>query len=242
MKTSLSVIVPTYNAGHYIAGCIRNIRSQSASVSQILVVDDGSTDETARVVAEHHDITYIHQENRGPSAARNRGLKEADGDLVTFLDVDDLWPHDGLSALLQSMDDATDVALGKVQCLIRSGTDGGSGFERFGDPFVAFNIGAALYRKEVFERVGSFDESLFEGEDVDWFLRAREAGIRIKHVDDTTLLYRRREGSITYGRQSGSETLARMLKRSLDRRRRTASGNAVAVGHERAERDNHDDE
>ncbi len=225
---TLSVIVPTYNAAGYIEGCIRNIRAQSMAVTQLIVVDDGSTDSTHEVIESLAAITYVRQDNRGPSAARNRGLQEAAGDLVAFLDVDDLWPREALRTLAGSMDSSTDVVLGKVQCMIQP--EGKPlDFEPFGDPFVAFNIGAALYRREVFDKVGPFDESLIEGEDVDWFLRAREGGVRIKNIDQTTLMYRRREGSITYGRQQGSETLAKMLKRSLDRRRSAGIGAAVPV-------------
>jgi glycosyltransferase involved in cell wall biosynthesis len=91
--TSVSVIVPTYNCGQFIGQAIDSILGQTRPPEQIIVVDDGSTDDTEQVVRryEHQRIEYIRQANAGVSAARNAGLDAAVGDLVTFLDADDRW-------------------------------------------------------------------------------------------------------------------------------------------------------
>lgn len=219
---TISVIVPSYNAASFIPGCIRSIEEQNVHVEEIILVDDGSTDDTSEIVAEMTGVRYVAQSNQGPSSARNKGLDLARGDYVAFLDVDDRWPSGALSALLKYVGTTPgpEVILGKVQCMVQTdNTDYDPSFAPFGEPFVAFNLGAALYAREVFDRVGKFDESLREGEDVDWFLRAREEGVAIHYAEETTLFYRRRQGSITYGRQHHAETLAKMLKKSLDRRR-----------------------
>lgn len=88
----VSVIIPAYNASQYICQAINSVLMQTVTITEIIVVDDGSTDNTAELVkTAAPNITLIRQSNRGPSAARNRGLDLAQGDVVAFLDADDLW-------------------------------------------------------------------------------------------------------------------------------------------------------
>jgi glycosyltransferase involved in cell wall biosynthesis len=91
--TSVSVILPTYNCGHYIGEAIDSILGQTQVPDQILIIDDGSTDDTEQVVRRYSDprIEYIKQSNAGVSVARNTGLDAARGEFVTFLDADDRW-------------------------------------------------------------------------------------------------------------------------------------------------------
>ena len=101
-RTVISVVIPCYNQGHYLAEAIKSAVSWPHRV-EIIVVDDGSTDDTPQVAARHPGIRYVRQENRGLAEARNRGLGEATGELVVFLDADDrLMPRGidmGASAL-----------------------------------------------------------------------------------------------------------------------------------------------
>ena len=92
-QASVSVIVPSYNCGRFIAEALDSILGQTLQVEQIVVVDDGSKDDTAQVVARYTDprIQYIHQKNAGVAAARNTGLNAARGEYITFLDADDRW-------------------------------------------------------------------------------------------------------------------------------------------------------
>jgi glycosyltransferase involved in cell wall biosynthesis len=93
MRHTVSVILPTYNCGHFIGEAIDSILGQTRVPDQILIVDDGSTDDTEQVVRRYTDprIEYIRQANAGVSVARNTGLDAARGDFVTFLDADDRW-------------------------------------------------------------------------------------------------------------------------------------------------------
>ena len=97
---SVSVIIPTYNYGRFIERAVNSVLSQSYQDYEIIIIDDGSTDDTKnRVVVKYHDerIIYIrHDMNRGPSAARNTGIKSSKGEFIAFLDSDDEWEPDKL--------------------------------------------------------------------------------------------------------------------------------------------------
>ena len=88
----ISVIIPTYNRAHMVAEAIESVLNQRLNAYELIVVDDGSTDETPKVLAGYNAaITVIRQINKGVSAARNQGIQSARGDLIAFLDSDDLW-------------------------------------------------------------------------------------------------------------------------------------------------------
>src|ERR1700682_4446766 len=97
----VSIIIPVYNAAHFLPQAMASIRAQGYDSLEIVVVDDGSTDNCADVAKSlGSDVRYDRQVNRGPSAARNRGLALARGELIAFLDVDDQWPAQKLSVQL----------------------------------------------------------------------------------------------------------------------------------------------
>ena len=229
MAPKLSIIVPVFDGETLLPRAVECARAQAIDDVEIIVVDDGSRDRSADV-ARSLAVKVIRQGNAGPAAARNRGLRASSSDYVAFLDVDDEWATGAVGYLLANLehDRAVDVTLGHVQCIVRS-EDEPSIEREHGPPFVSFLLGAAVYRRAVFERVGPLDESLREGEDVDWFMRARELGVQIKVYPRTTLRYRRRPGSVTYGRAAEGLTLARMLKRSIARRREAEAGPATSL-------------
>ena len=91
-EMSISAVIPSYNSARFLPNAIKSILKQTRKVDEIIVVDDGSSDDTAEVVEQFGSaVRYIYQENSGPSAARNRGLRFAKGDWIAFLDADDLW-------------------------------------------------------------------------------------------------------------------------------------------------------
>ena len=87
----LSVIVPVYNGERFLGEALSSVCSQCVIPMEIVVVDDGSTDGTAKIARDFDLVRYVPQENGGPAAARNRGVENARGDLLAFLDHDDLW-------------------------------------------------------------------------------------------------------------------------------------------------------
>lgn len=230
-KYSITVIVPAYNASEFLGDALSCIENQNCPNLEVVVVDDGSSDDPARVVSKFPDVRYIPQDNQGPAAARNHGLSVAQGDIIAFLDADDLWPANTLNVLLEHLAShpQTEIVLGRVQCMrSMAGSDGERRFEPFAEPCVAFNLGAALYRRSVFDKVGFFDPTMRSGEDIDWFMRAREAGIVIEVLEQVALFYRLHDQNMTLARGLTYAYLARALKKSIDRRRNAGTPGSLA--------------
>jgi glycosyltransferase involved in cell wall biosynthesis len=94
----VSVIIPLYNGASFLGGAIENVLAQNYQPLEIIVVDDGSTDASTEIAAAYpNGVRYVYQTNAGPAAARNRGIKLAQGPLIAFLDVDDLWSEHKLA-------------------------------------------------------------------------------------------------------------------------------------------------
>ena len=109
---TVSAIIPAYNAGPFIVEAVESIRQQGAAVREIIIVDDGSTDDTEELVAAlGEDIRYVRQENSGPSAARNLGVKLATSPLIAFLDADDVWTPNKIAEQLAIFQAYPDVGL-----------------------------------------------------------------------------------------------------------------------------------
>jgi len=109
---TVSAIIPTFNAGRFIVVAVESIRQQGAAVREIIIVDDGSTDDTPELVAELGEgIRYVRQENSGPSAARNLGVKLATSPLIAFLDADDAWTPNKIAEQLPVFQAHADVGL-----------------------------------------------------------------------------------------------------------------------------------
>jgi len=225
----VSVVVPAHDAAAFVAGAIASVRAQGVAGVEVVVVDDGSTDGTAGILAGQaaEDLVVVTQPNRGPAAARNRGLASASGALIAVLDADDEWPPGSLAARVDHLAEHpdVDVVLGRTQFF----GDVDAAGVRFDGPdhtLLGSFLGAGLYRRPAFERVGGFDESLRFGEDYDWFLRAREAGLRIATTEQVTLRYRVHPGGTSRDVASGNSHLALALHRSLARRRARGAGPA----------------
>ncbi len=225
----VSAIVPVYNGAGFLRDAVNAILEQRYPRIEIIVVDDGSTDDIDGVVASLPlDVRYFKQAHSGAAAARNRGIKEAAGDLIAFLDVDDLWPENNLVSLVDTLHDNPDIAVvqGYGQLMEQSATTGR--YDYVGNPDEAFSdyIGAALYRRRVFEQVGLFDTDLTFAEDTDWFNRARDADIGLMRVPAVTLLVRRHGQNMTNDNPLARQHSLRAIKKQLDRKRRV-----VQAGH-----------
>ena len=179
---NVSVIIPTYNRKYLLKRALHSASSQTFVPQEIIVVDDGSSDGTKDWVLERFPcVRYICQDNSGVSSARNRGIREAKGSWIAFLDSDDEWMPDKLEKQEIAINDSKEAWLCHTnEIWIRNGVRvnqmkkhqkyGGDVFENCLD-ICRISPSSALIKKEVFEMVGLFDESLKVCEDYDLWLR-----------------------------------------------------------------------
>lgn len=218
MGPLVSIIIPVFNGERFLREAVESVLAQKYSPVEIIIVDDGSTDGTATVARSLPEtVRYLHQTNHGPAAARNRGIEQAQGNLIAFADADDLWPSHKLELQLPYLirDSKIDIVLGRIQQVLLSETQA----KEIGDPAFSVNLGSAVIRRSCFERVGLFDETMRYSEDVDWFMRAREGAAAIMTIDAVTLFYRQHEQNMTRGKSTSELNVLKALKKSLDRRR-----------------------
>lgn len=214
---AVSVIMPVYNRTRWLPESLASIRRQAMPGLEIIVLDDGSTEDVAGVVRAHcPEARYLRQENRGPAAARNAALAHATSSLIAFLDHDDVWPDGSLAARCQALAEnpAALFVLGRTRSLAAGTTP---------EPWVSPNLGAGLYRRALFARVGLLDEQSTFLEDVQWFLRVREAGLPYVVIADVTLHYRRDAGGVTHDRSWGEAGMLATVRASLARRRQASA-------------------
>jgi hypothetical protein len=218
----ISVIIPVFNGVRFLPSAVRSVLAQDYPSLDIIVVDDGSAEDVAeRIRSLPVEVRLFRQENAGPAAARNRGIREATGEILAFLDVDDEWPAGNLHHMstMLSTTPGLDVVIGHGQ-LMREDVDGrdqvfvGSPRESF-----PWYISAALFRREAFTKVGPFDETLRFGEDSDWFKRAAESALTIERLPSVSLLIRRHAGNMTRGKSMVELNVLRVFKKALDRQR-----------------------
>ncbi len=215
---SVSVIVPVYNGERFLPDALRSVLVQTRPSDEVLVVDDGSTDATAAIVAKlaaatNTPLHYVHQPNQGPAAARNHGLRLACGALIAFQDADDLWVAGRLAqqlALLARNADALAV-LGLVH-LLHTGPAATPPAPALSAPLLLPSLPSGLYRRSAFELVGEFDATLRFHEDIDWFRRARQAGLIIYTHRDVVLRYRRHAHNMTNDQLALQRDLLRLLR------------------------------
>jgi glycosyltransferase involved in cell wall biosynthesis len=215
--TSISVVIPAYNAERFLGEALDSALSQDPRPAEILVVDDGSIDETAQIAASFGDsVILLRRENGGIGAARNTGLEHATAEFLTFLDADDVWPPGRLKALGEAFvaDDTLDGAFGSV-------VEFGEGLTE-GPPTQASLASSLLIRRASFERVGSFREDLRVGEFIDWYARAQEAGLRFAAIPYVVLRRRLHETNTGRLQRDARPDYVRVLRAALERRRKAA--------------------
>lgn len=218
--SQVSVIIPAYNQGHYLAAAIQSVLEQTYANVEVLVIDDGSTDNTAQVAQQFSDprVRYIYQQNRGLSGARNTGIRHANGDFLTYLDSDDLFLPRKLELLLAELNARPQLGFvaGQAMPIDEVGQPIGKLFDQelpanpthllLGNPL---HVGSVLLRRSWQERVGFFDETLRSYEDWDMWLRLALAGCPMGYVAQPVSLYRFHRAQMTRdGRQMTTATFA----------------------------------
>jgi len=234
----VSVIIPAYNAERYIGEAIESVLTQSYEPVETIVVDDGSTDRTAEIARSYTGVEVVVQENTGPSAARNRGFAASAGEIVAFHDSDDLMTPDKLAVQVGHLltNPSVGCVLAEQELLVEPGAElpfwvEGSQVptlmpprppELKDEPLV--HPMTMVMRREVFERVGNFDDSMRAAEDFDWMLRAAEEEVEIARLSEVLLRRRVHPDSLTQDAAASRGGLFRAFKNRIERHRARAAG------------------
>ena len=215
----ITVVAPAHNAAQFYAGWLHSIAAQQHQNLEVILVDDGSNDDLPSQLAGAPGwVRYLRQEQRGPGAARNLAIRSSRGAYIAFLDLDDRWERGHLQRLYAALQE--DPEAGIAQGLIRKFLREPSGELSYCSESYRFvNLGASLFRREVFDRCGLFDEDLRFGEDFDLIIRCWEQGIRKIEVPAVSLLYYRHDGNMTNGKSLIDLGAVQVYKRRLDRMR-----------------------
>jgi hypothetical protein len=221
----VSVVMPAYEAAETVGGAVASVLWQTYRDVELVVVDDGSTDETGSIVAAHpRPVRLVRQENAGVAAARNRGIAEASGDLIAFCDADDVLLPQHLEALVETFDRATGgIATANSYWLLPGGIHPAR--VRHKGRFPAperqrraileqnFVSTMSVFPKRLVDEIGPFDESLRQAEDWDFWLRAILAGRRVVHQPRPLALYRWGETGLSSAREGMDEAVESILRR-----------------------------
>jgi GT2 family glycosyltransferase len=204
-----SVIIPAFNRATLIGQTLQSVLSQEAPDLEVIVVDDGSTDGTPDVVRGFGDrVKLLHQENKGPGAARNLGLKAATGEYVAFLDSDDIWfrwtaatyrslidQHNrpafivGKPFVFQTQSDPLPTAPASLT------TEVFADYYTSGDQWRWFSASSFVMRRDLFIAAGGFTDDWVNAEDADAAMRMGVAGKFVQITSPHTFAYRQHEGS-----------------------------------------------
>ncbi|TAM80066.1 MAG: glycosyltransferase family 2 protein [Acidobacteria bacterium] len=237
----LSVVVCTYNSAHLLPDALRTLAAQTRPDFELVIVDDGSTDNTEEVAEQlrpqFQDFRYLKKPHRGPADSRNAGVRAARGTHVAFLDADDLWSPHYVSAVCKTLNVRPQSDLVLCEGIIVRSEKGviteavsHRGLPELCGPVrspadifgivQAFSPSGMVFSKDLYNRTGPFDVETFGwfSEDIDWMFRALRAGAFCVCLKQRLYLYRRHGGNLT-NKASGSfrswlDLYSRTLKES----------------------------
>jgi glycosyltransferase involved in cell wall biosynthesis len=223
---SVSIVMPVYNRRDLVPDALRSTQAQPGVDAEIIVVDDGSADDTVEVVREiarrDSRIRLIEAPHGGVAKARNIGVKAANRDWLTFLDSDDVFAPDRLRRQIDKLQARPDVTVvtGHNQQFKGLTSDFQpiltSNAERRTDP----TLGAAMFRRSLFDQHGLFDETMEMGEDLDFYFRLFEADARILVEVETVYYYRRHRHNMTNDEPALYRGILQAYHKSVHRRKR----------------------
>jgi len=224
-NAAVSVIIPAYNNGKYLVHALKSVFSQKELPFEVIVVDDGSTDDTAAVVKQFGGrIKYIYQPNGGPAAARNRGAQEAKGEWIAFLDADDAWLPWRISAGRELVSRNPSAALfcgRRIDMNDDAREPAGPDFNKTRiiplREFARGNIVATstvLMRKDAFFGAGGFDEAFRGPEDYDLWMRVAKR-YPLVYIDVPLSRYRSVSGSLSMDDRSFLPQVVRVIDKAF---------------------------
>jgi glycosyltransferase involved in cell wall biosynthesis len=228
-KIKIEVVIPVFNSERFIREGVESVLNQSGDyVEKIWLINDGSEDKTGEILEQlqqtHSLIRAIHQENKGVSAALNRGISEVTGDWIAFMDADDLWLPGKLSAQIELLEKQPELQAIFVN--LEEFVDFPSGEKQ---PYKARESGGEwlsrstfLCKKSLFDQFGFFDEQLKVGEFIDWFQRVRNSGIKHHYIPQVLAKRRIHGGNLTL--KVNKQDYLSLIRKQLAARKKEEKG------------------
>jgi glycosyltransferase involved in cell wall biosynthesis len=227
IEQKISVILPVYNAGIYLEEALESIFSQTVQPFEIIAINDGSTDNSLETLERYRSrLVIVSRENRGLSVTLNEAIRLSKGRLITFLDADDLWePHKlELQLAFLASNPEKEACLGMIRQFISPELPENVKSTIYCPPDIQKGVlkVAMMVKSSAFHRIGWFDETLDRGDFIDWFSRAKEAGLDYSILPELIARRRLHRNSMS-NRYQDEKDLVRLAKAVMDRRR--VSGN-----------------
>jgi glycosyltransferase involved in cell wall biosynthesis len=218
----VSVVIPTYNSEKYVGEALESIFTQTMALSEVICVDDASSDKTVSLIKSQFPRAKIilNSKNAGPGYCRNQGILNSTGTFVAFLDSDDCWAPDKTEEQTQLF--RADQAMEMVGGLTENFEMQGGKHQLTPVPYFNAYMSSFIIKRETFKKIGLFNADLRLSEDQDWFLRAREGDVKMKILDRTVLMKRIHESNMTKDISFQESGMIDVLKKSLDRRRKSS--------------------
>lgn len=216
----ISIIIPLYNSERYLAQCIESVLGGTYRPIDLIVVDDGSTDASASIAQGFlPEIQYVRQPNQGQAAARNRGVDLAQGDLLAFLDDDDLWTSTKLELQWAALNENPnlDMVFGKVKQFPSPDSKRTIRVEH--SVLAGIHPGTMLIWKKAFLQVGYFSTNRRIGEFIDWYARAIHLGLESMMIQEIVMERRIHDSNMSHSSISHRGDYLHILKSALDRKR-----------------------
>ena len=192
----VSIIMPVYNGEKYVNQSLESLFKDVYRPIEVIAVDDGSSDNTAHIIGQYENVRYVYQVKEGVASARNKGIAVSRGAIIAFLDCDDIWQPDRLTATVSYFQQHPEIGyvLGKQMMFVEPGCDVPPWVkpEWLKEPQDASNTGVLVARRVTFDRVGLFNMDI-GGEDTEWLVRASEAGVPMARLSEV-VLHRRIHG------------------------------------------------
>lgn len=224
-RSLVSVIIPVFNGECYLDEAIQSVLAQTYCPMEVIVVDDGSTDGSANILKNYGSaIRYYYQPNLGQAVAMNQGINLAHGDYLAFLDADDLWTVNKTMLQINAfkINPDVDIVAGYIKQFFSPELD-----ESFTKKIKCLTelmpgrtLKAMLAKREVFDCIGLFETNWDVGVEMSWHLRAIEAGLNVMMLPELVFLRRIHESNKGITNRRFINQRARILKASLDRRRK----------------------
>jgi glycosyltransferase involved in cell wall biosynthesis len=215
----------------YIADALTSVLSQLDREDEYFVVDDSSTDQTCSIVEAYGDprVRLLKSPRPGVSAARNAALKLASGEFVAFLDADDEWVPGRHAVMLQHFADhpEIDAVFGRIVMKFEPGAPLQIHYEKFSGAHVPSGVlGSGLFRQRILDCVDGFAEDMPHSEDIDFYNRLEEAGMKVNRLDLDAHFYRRHLNNLTNDQATSRRYFLEMIRRKLARSRARNQGAA----------------